>query len=95
MAKRGYPRAMNRWANAPAEVDPGSWVSQPAAAERLGVSMVRIAVLIANEHLSPATDPNGEQGVTAASLETEARWRDEAGFARKVKRMVKDCVRWI
>jgi len=46
---------MNRWANAPVDVDAGAWVSQPAAAERLDVSMVRIAVLIANEHLSPAT----------------------------------------
>lgn len=87
MTKCQYPHLMRHWENAPAEASDGQWVSQPHAAEPLGVSTSRVGHLIANGHLSPATTTNGDMGVTRSpagdpSTSTGVRLRWSRGGCR-------------
>ena len=96
MSKRGYPKVMDNWSNAPTPAStPDQWASQPEAAAQLNVSLARIGLIIANGHLQPATSPTGEAGVTATSLASELQWRREATFLAKVLRTVRDTIHWV
>lgn len=44
-------------------VEDAAWVSQPEAARRLGVTLLRVAVLIVNRRLIPAENAAGLGGV--------------------------------
>ena len=91
---RRYPRIMGAWSNAPVEVEANDWVSQPDAAEALRVPLLLLGWIIACEHLTPANGPDGEAGVTRASLDREIAWRNEASIGRRLGRWVKNIVRW-
>jgi hypothetical protein len=94
-AKNGrYPRITRGWSNAPSEVAAGDWVSQPDAAQALGVPVLSIGWLIACEHLEPAEGPE-RRGVTRSSLEREVAWRKDARWRDRLARLVKNVVRWI
>jgi hypothetical protein len=75
-------------------VEDGVWMSQPEAAHYLGIALIRIGVLIANDHLAPAENPLGQSGVTTASVETEKMWRANATIRAKSIRLLKDTIRW-
>ena len=95
MTKRGYPKVMDNWSNAPTSVStPHQWASQPEAAAQLNVSLARIGLIIANGHLQPATSPTGEAGVTATSLATELQWRRNATLGQKTFRIIRDTFHW-
>jgi hypothetical protein len=92
--KRGYPRVMYGWSNAPSEVSAEDWVSQLDAAQRLGVTVLSVGWLIACEHLDPADGPEG-RGVTRSSLDREVAWREDATWRDSLARWAKNVVRWI
>ena len=94
-SKRGYPKVMDHWHNAPTPATTlDQWASQPEAAARLEINLARIGLLIANGHLHPATSPTGEAGVTTTSLADELNWRRDATFVAKVIRAVRDTIHW-
>ncbi|MFF5754130.1 hypothetical protein ACFY7A_01665 [Streptomyces longwoodensis] len=51
-------------------VEDAAWLSQPEAAHRLGVTLLRVAVLIVNRRLIPAENP---AGLGASARETGAK----------------------
>lgn len=69
-------------------------MSQPEAARHLGIALVRVGMLIANGHLTPAENPAGRAGVTAASVEAEKTWRVSAAIRAKSLRFLKDTLNW-
>lgn len=89
-ARRGYPDHMD----VPVVPD-GEWVSQFDAARELGVNVFRIGALIANGHLEPAENAEGEAGVTRTSLFEELEWRRRSGWLRRLARTAGDLIRWI
>lgn len=89
---RGYPAAMRGRVRA---VMDDEWVSQFDAADRLGVSMYRVGQLIANGTLQAAENPAGQAGVTSLSVAAEREWRRTASAASKLRRLLRDLVRWI
>ncbi|MEU9531340.1 MULTISPECIES: DNA-binding protein [Streptomyces] len=52
-------------------------------------------MLISLGHLSPVHNPDGEAGVTRASLLKEVEWRETTTFPRKVRRIFKGFVHWL
>ncbi|GAA1117864.1 hypothetical protein GCM10009630_14490 [Kribbella jejuensis] len=92
--KDRYPRITRGWSNAPADVTAEDWVSQPDAAERLGVMVLTIGWLMACGHLDPANGPQG-RGITRSSLDRELAWREHATWRSRVARWTKNIVRWI
>jgi hypothetical protein len=85
---RRYPRG---WAVTLPEPE---WVSQEDAAKQLRVNILRVGVLISNEHLDAAETVTGAMGVTEASLTREAEWRASASLAAKYRRALRDLLRW-
>lgn len=66
-------------------VEDAAWLSQPEAARRRGVTLLRVAVLIVNRLLIPAEKPSrscGGHDRQRPSREGLASERDEAGEAR-------------
>ena len=57
------------------QLESPAWVSQREAARELNVAVLRIGLLIANEHLEAAEDLERNMGVTRISLDAERRWR--------------------
>jgi hypothetical protein len=76
-------------------VPAAEWVSQFDAADTLGVSVLRIGGLIANDHLDPAENPEGVAGVTKNSLKREMVWRRNATPWDRLKRAAAFVGRWI
>lgn len=77
------------------QVGSPAWVSQREAARRLNVSVLRVGLLIANEHLEPAEDGERNMGVTLISLAAERRWRRETPLALRLLRPFRDAVNWL
>jgi hypothetical protein len=83
-----YPKGMS------VKLNPPEWVSQHEAAKDLGIRLVRIGVLISNDHLEPAENTQCEMGVSRNSLEVEKRWRNEAPRIKKMLRPFVDVFKW-
>ncbi|MCX4853762.1 DNA-binding protein [Streptomyces canus] len=75
-------------------VGDAAWMSQPEAARRLGVTLIRVGMLIANRCLIPAENPAGQAGVTTASVQAEETWRVNATRRAKLARLLKDTINW-
>ncbi|OAR26788.1 DNA-binding protein [Streptomyces sp. ERV7] len=75
-------------------VEDNAWMSQPDAARRLGVSLARLGMLIANGRMTPVHNPAGRAGVTIASVQTEEAWRANATIRAKIARLLKDTINW-
>jgi hypothetical protein len=75
-------------------VEDAAWMSQPEAARRLGVTLIRVGMLIANRRLIPAENPAGQAGVTTASVQAEETWRANATKRAKLARLAKDTINW-
>ncbi|MHA6759941.1 DNA-binding protein [Streptacidiphilus sp. PAMC 29251] len=86
--QRGYPKIMGGVAG----VGDDAWLSQPAAAAELGIAVIRIGVLIACEHLTPAENQAGHAGVTRVSVAAEHHWRQTASLRAKLTRLAKDTI---
>ncbi|KQX69504.1 hypothetical protein ASD48_40520 [Streptomyces sp. Root1310] len=71
-----------------------AWMSQPEAARHLGVTLIRVGMLIANRRLTPAENPAGQAGVTTASVQAEKTWRANATQRAKLTRLLKDTINW-
>ena len=89
--QRGYPIIMGGIGS----VGDDEWLSQPDAAARLGIAVIRVGVLIACEHLVPAHNPAGHAGLTRASVDTEHHWRQNATLRAKLTRLAKDTIGFI
>ncbi len=66
------------------------WVSQHAAAKRLGIPVFAVGWGVANEHLEPVRNSRGDEGVTVGSLERELAWRAGASRAARLRRFARD-----
>ena len=86
---RGYPAALS----CARTVDDGGWVSQFEAADRLGVSMMRIGFLIQNGRLDPVHSASGQAGVLSETVEREAARRADAGPVKRVWLLLMDAAR--
>lgn len=75
-------------------VEDDAWMSQPEVARRLGVTLIRVGMLIANRRLIPAENPAGQAGVTTASVQAEEAWRVNATKRAKLARLLKDTINW-
>jgi hypothetical protein len=75
-------------------VEDDAWMSQPEAARHLGVTLIRVGMLIANRRLIPAENPAGQAGVTTASVQAEETWRANATKRAKLTRLLKDTINW-
>ena len=75
-------------------VEGDAWMSQPEAACHLGVTLIRVGMLIANRRLMPAENPAGQAGVTTASVQAEETWRANATKRAKLARLLKDTINW-
>ncbi|MEU5249639.1 DNA-binding protein [Streptomyces asoensis] len=69
-----------------------AWMSQPEAARTLGVSALRVAMLLANGRLTPAENQAGHAGVTGDSVHAEESWRAQATRRAKLTRLLIDAV---
>ncbi|MEU5077370.1 DNA-binding protein [Streptomyces asoensis] len=67
-------------------------MSQPEAARTLGVSALRVAMLLANGRLTPAENQAGHAGVTGDSVHAEESWRAQATRRAKLTRLLIDAV---
>jgi hypothetical protein len=85
---------MQLWSNSPQPVSQDQWMSQVEAAERLNVNIFRVGWAIACENLDPADSPEGEAGVTVASVDREVEWRANATWTARVRRAIRSTVRW-
>ena len=75
-------------------VEDDAWMSQPEAARHLGVTLIRVGMLIANRRLIPAENPAGQAGVTTASVQAEETWQANATKRAKLARFLKDTINW-
>ncbi|MEU9367166.1 DNA-binding protein [Streptomyces avermitilis] len=75
-------------------VEDDAWMSQPEAARRLGVTLIRVGMLIANRRLIPAENRSGQAGVITASVQAEETWRANASRRAKFARLLKDTINW-
>ncbi|MFB7225423.1 DNA-binding protein [Streptomyces sp. NPDC056227] len=73
-------------------VEGDAWLSQPEAAQHLGISMARLGLVLACGHLTPAENPAGRAGVTIASVQAEKSWRENATIRAKTTRLLKDTI---
>lgn len=76
------------------QLESPAWVSQREAAREMNVAVLRIGLLIANEHLEAKEDLERNMGVTRISLDAERRWWQEtlrlsAGYVP-----LRDSVNW-
>lgn len=85
--QKGYPAALGF-----PSVPDQEWVGQLDAAERLGVSLVRLAFLIQSGQLEPVHNVARHAGVSRRSLERQERRRVGAGLARRAWIFAVDCV---
>lgn len=85
---------MRGWDDPPVTVEANQWVAQPDAADILGVSVLRVGMLIANGHLEPVERSDGYAGVSRTSVEDERRWRSSTGLRKRLFRCLRDCLRW-
>ncbi|MBO0512989.1 DNA-binding protein [Streptomyces beijiangensis] len=69
-------------------------MSQPDAARRLGVSLARLGMLIANGRMTPAHNSASRAGVTIVSVQAEETWRANATIRAKIVRLLKDTINW-
>lgn len=77
------------------QLESPAWVSQREAARELNIAVLRVGLLIANEHLQPAEDRERNMGVTRISLDAERRWRRETPLAIRLLRPLRDTVNWL
>jgi hypothetical protein len=91
-AATGYPTMM---AGRVVVVPDNEWMNQFDAASALGVSVLRIGSLIANEHLVAAENTGGTAGVTRASVELEQSWRSSSTKLARTLRFLGDLLRWL
>lgn len=77
---RGYPGALGGSVPVVGDED---WVSQFDAAERLGVGLGRIGLLIQGGRLNAVHDQRGRAGVDRPSVEREANKRAGASTLRR------------
>ena len=64
------------------------WMSFQDAAVELGIAEYRLAGPLAAGNLRKASNAAGVEGVTRASVATEADWRRTASFFARVRRVV-------
>ena len=69
-----------------------AWSSQSEAVRRLGVTLIRVGILIANRRLIPAENPAGQAGVTTVSVQAEETWRAKAMKRAKLARFMKETI---
>jgi hypothetical protein len=69
-------------------------VGQYEAAQELNVTVLRVGLLIANQHLDGAEDLERNMGVTRVSLDAELRSRRETPLAIRLLRPLRDAVNW-
>ncbi|WP_439944295.1 DNA-binding protein [Streptomyces sp. BBFR115] len=69
-------------------------MSQPVAARHLGIALIRVGMLIANGHLTPAENSTGQAGVTTTSVQAEKTWRANTTIPAKLARILKDTINW-
>lgn len=93
-AKKGYPGVMHV-RRAVVAAQESEWISQFDAAATLGVPVLRVGVLIANDHLVAAENEQGQAGVTRDSVERELAWRSSASRPRRALRILRDTVNWL
>jgi hypothetical protein len=86
---RHYPKNMAVKLEAP------EWVSQETAANELDVNLLRIGLLIANDHLEAAETTARLMGVSRDSLDAEKHWRQSSSFINRVKRLAQDSINWM
>ncbi|MEW2051067.1 DNA-binding protein [Streptomyces sp. NPDC005476] len=72
-----------------------AWMSQREAARHLGVTLIRVGMLIANRRLIPTESLAGQAGVTTASVQAEETWRATATKRAKLARLLKDTINWV
>ena len=77
---RGYPGPLGRSVPVVADHD---WVSQFDAADRLGIGVGRIGLVIQGGRLDPVHDQQGRAGVSRESVEWEATRRADASALRR------------
>lgn len=87
---KGYPEPMRRSVRI---VPSDEWASQMEAAERLGISVLRVGALVDAGTLEPVHDPAGQGGVSRQSLERESNARSGAGFLARLRYALLDAVR--
>jgi hypothetical protein len=95
MTERSYPRIMTRWSNPPISCPDEEWLSQYEAAQKLGISMVRVGWRILGGYLTPAHNSKNEAGVTRMSVELDREWIASASRRAKSIRVFKGLARWI
>ncbi|MGA5418027.1 DNA-binding protein [Streptomyces pseudogriseolus] len=92
---RSWPRNNRGYVLLKADIiEDDAWMSQPDAARHLGVTLIRVGMLIANRRLIPAENPAGQAGVTTASVQAEETWRANATKRAKLTRLLKDTINW-
>lgn len=92
---RSWPRSNRGYALLKVDiVEDDAWSSQPEAARSLGITLIRVGMLIANRRLIPAENPAGQAGVTTASVQAEETWRANATKRAKLARLLKDTINW-
>lgn len=85
-----------RWGREAPVVPSDRFLTQAAAAERLGTGAgMRLGYLIACGALEPAFLADGTEGVTLESVETEMAWRESATVGMKMRRRLKHAIRSI
>ncbi|MFF1687136.1 MULTISPECIES: DNA-binding protein [unclassified Streptomyces] len=75
-------------------IEDTAWMCQLDAARRLGVSLARLGMLIANGRITPAHNSAGRAGDTIVSVEAEETWRAHATIRAKIARLMKDTINW-
>jgi hypothetical protein len=87
---KGYPEPLR--SHTPT-VDGEQWMSQFQAADALGVSMMRVGLLIQSGQLEPVHNPAGQAGVSTTSVKREQQRRHGAGPVRRLRLGVLDALR--
>lgn len=86
---RGYPAALR----SARTVDDNDWISQFDAADRIGVSIVRVGFLIQGGRLEPVHNAAGQAGIFKETVEREATRRDGAGALKRAWFLLADAGR--
>lgn len=84
---RGYPGVLGQSVSV---VDDDEWVSQFAAADRLGITVGRVGLIISGRRLTPVHDQRGRAGVTSESVQREAERRVGASVSRRAWLLLTD-----
>jgi hypothetical protein len=78
----------------PVAVSDADWIAEDEAARTIGIPAQRIHWLKMNGHLTVATRSDGARGITRMSMEAEVRWRRDASFGRRAKRVIGCVFTW-